>query len=139
MQGPEFSLWSLEDRTLSLASIQRDKKAVLINFWYLACPPCREEFPIFEKLYGELKDKGLAIVAVNYNDPAKDVAEYVKKTGLTFTIAMGDDGESNVFIKYSVRSFPATYLLDERGRIIYRAAGVDEAGLRKALEKLGLR
>ena len=63
----------------------------------------------------------------------------MKKTGLTFTIAMGDDGESNVFIKYSVQSFPATYLLDERGRIIYRAAGVDEAGLRKALEKLGLR
>jgi peroxiredoxin/outer membrane lipoprotein-sorting protein len=139
MNGPEFSLWSLEDRTLSLASIRRDKKAILINFWYLACPPCREEFPFFEKLYGELKDKGLAIVAVNYNDPAKDVAEYVKKTGLTFTIAMGDDGESNVFMKYSVQSFPATYLLDEQGRIVYRAAGLDEAGLRKALEKLGLR
>jgi len=138
-KGPEFSLRTFDDRTISLGAIRRGKKAILINFWYLACPPCREEFPFFEELYGELKDKGLAIVAVDHNDPAKDVADYVKKTGLTFTIAMGDDGESNVFSKYSVRStFPTTYLLDEQGRIVYRAAGVDEAGLRRALEKLGL-
>jgi peroxiredoxin/outer membrane lipoprotein-sorting protein len=138
-KGPEFSLRTFDDRTISLSTVQRGKKAILINFWYLACPPCREEFPIFEQLYGALKDKGLAIVAVNHNDSAKEVAEYVKKTGLTFTIAMGDDGESSVFIKYSVNStFPATYLLDEQGQIVYRAAGIDEAGLRKALEKLGL-
>jgi hypothetical protein len=67
------------------------------------------------------------------------VADYVKKEGFTFAIAMGDAGESNIFTRYSVGgTFPAICLLDEKGQIVYRSAGMDEAGLRKALEKLGL-
>ncbi|HVG28665.1 MAG TPA: hypothetical protein VM864_02995 [Pyrinomonadaceae bacterium] len=51
---------------------------------------------------------------------------------------MGGGDGSDIFARYSVGVFPATYLLDAEGRIVYRSAGFNEASLRRALSKLGM-
>ena len=134
-RGPDFSLPTPEGNSLKLESAQ-GKKATLINFWYLSCPPCRAEFELFQKLYSELKDQGFSIVAINTVDAAADIKSYVRETRLTFPIVMKDD---SVLGAYRIETYPSTYLLDAEGKIVYRAVGVDEAGLLKALRELGFK
>jgi hypothetical protein len=55
--APDFDLPTPEGDTLALAKIRAGKKATLVNFWYIACPPCREEFGLFEKLYRNFRDE----------------------------------------------------------------------------------
>jgi peroxiredoxin len=116
------------------------KRATLINFWFYNCAPCRIEFPEFEKLYQQFRSRGFNIIAIDKGDPTATVAGYVRRTGLTFPIAMGGDlHKRSVFESYKVTDqFPATYLLDSRGRIVYRTAGEDVAGLKRALAALGI-
>lgn len=55
---------------------------------------------------------------------------------------MGGNGSGkadDIFKQYKVEAFPTNYLLDSAGKVVYRATGYDETGLRSALEKLDIK
>ena len=137
-QAPQFTLPTPEGGTLTLDDVRKGKRATLVNFWFVNCIPCRREFPIFQKLYAKLKDKGFAVVAINRGDSAETIKSYFSEEKLTFPVAIGGEGESGIFSHYRVVTYPATYLLDADGKIVFRSAGLNEAGLRMALTNLGL-
>lgn len=139
-QAPEFSLPTPAGQKKTLAEIGKGKKATLINFWFLNCPPCRREFPYFEKLYKELKTKGLEIVAIDMGDSPAPVADYVRKEGLTFQVLMGGkDDDKSVFKIYQVATYPTTYILNSEGKLAYRTTAFDLDHVRKALASLGVK
>lgn len=138
--APDFSLPSFAGKKQSLAELIKGKKATLINFWFLSCPPCREEFPHFEKIYEELKPNGLEIVAINMGDSPAPVAEYVRQEHLAFPVLMGgkDDAKS-VFKDYQVATYPTTYLFNSEGNLVYRTTGFNLGPIRKVLTSLGVK
>jgi peroxiredoxin/outer membrane lipoprotein-sorting protein len=136
--GPDFSLPTPQGDIVTLADLRRGKKATLINFWFLACPPCREEFRLFQKLYADFKDSGLALVAINKVDDAAEIKTYIRETAVLFPIAMGERDVPGVLGNYHVEAYPSTYLLNAEGKIVYRSVGVHEAELLQALKELGL-
>ncbi|HEX4030952.1 MAG TPA: TlpA disulfide reductase family protein [Terracidiphilus sp.] len=140
-KAPDFTLPTPEGKQLTLSIQRQGKKATLVNFWYYNCAPCRIEFPEFEKLYEQYRGQGFTIVAVNRGDSAKTVADYARRTGLVFpTVLGGDLGKPGVFANYKItEAFPQTYLLDADGRVVYRTAGMDIEGLKRALQQLGFR
>jgi peroxiredoxin len=140
-KAPDFTLATPEGKRLTLSIQRKGKKATLVNFWYYNCAPCRIEFPEFEKLYEQYRGQGFTIVAVNRADSAKTVADYARRTVLNFPIVLGGElGRPGVFVNYKVtEAFPQTYLLDEDGRVVYRMAGMDIEGLKRALQQLGFR
>jgi peroxiredoxin/outer membrane lipoprotein-sorting protein len=139
--APPFTLSAPDGHAISLASEQSGKKAMLVNFWYYNCAPCRIEFPEFEKLYEQFQSQGLGIIAIDRGDPVNTVVEYVRRTGLTFPIVLGGEPKAgSVFDRYKITdAFPGTYLLDDRGVVVYRSAGEDLQGLKRALTQLGLK
>ena len=136
--APDFSLSTSDGKLLTLESARQGKKATLINFWYLGCPPCRAEFELFQKLYAKLKDEGFSIVAINNIDKASEVEAYRRETGITFPMAMAER-EPGVLSAYRIETYPSTYVVNAEGKIVYRAVGVDEPGLLRTLRELGLR
>jgi peroxiredoxin len=135
--APDFTLATPEGATLNLSNIRRNHKAILVNFWYVACPPCRDEFRLFQKLYADLKGQGFAVVAVNSIDDGPEIKTYIARSAFTFPIAMGERNARGVLDSYRIETYPSNYLLDSEGRIVYRSVGVDETGLLQALKKLG--
>ena len=85
------------------------------------------------------------MVAVDFNDPREAVAKYVTGGGFSFPVALGgkpsDPGHA-IFDRYSVDTFPANYLIDAGGKVVWRQIGFEEqtlAELRAALGRLGLK
>ena len=136
--APDFTLPTPDGDPLTLASIRLGKKATLVNFWYVACPPCREEFRLFQKLYTDLAADGFTVVAINNVDGAAEIKSYAVKSGLSFPMVMGERKTPGVLGSYHIETYPSTYLLDSEGKIVYRSVGVNEAGLLQALKKLGV-
>lgn len=135
-KAPAFNLATPTGGKLSLAQALKGKKAVLVNFWFFNCGPCREEHPELQKLYTSLKGKGFGLVAVDQGDDSKTILGYMKKAGLTFPAVKGVSG---TFTAYGVQAFPTNYLVGANGKILYRSVGFDEAGLKAALAKAGLK
>jgi thiol-disulfide isomerase/thioredoxin len=139
--APEFHAPLLSGQETSIATALRGKKALLINFWFLRCGPCRAEHPKLQQLYDGLKDKGLEVLAVNSDDGREPIARYMATSGWTFPVALGakERAAQSVPGLYFVQLFPTNYIVDRSGKVVYRQAGWDEAGLRRVLESLGVK
>ena len=117
LPSKEFEAQNLQGETVALSDFRG--KVLILNFWGIWCPPCREEIPELVELYRELQPQGLEILAVNTGDPRSRVPAYVEKNEMTFPVVL-DDGATDL---YEVMVFPTSYVLDRSGRIRYIAEG----------------
>jgi hypothetical protein len=70
------------------------------------------------------------------------INKYVEENKFTFTMGMAEQKEGGIYDvaeKYGVQAYPTNYLVDADGKVVWRSVGFDEAALRKAIEKLGLK
>lgn len=96
-------------------------KVTLIDFWASWCRPCRVENPNVVRVHNQYKDKGFNIISVSLDRPDQR-AQWLK--------AIEDDKMdwyhvSNLLFwndpiarEYGVRSIPATFIVDETGKIV---------------------
>ncbi len=117
--APDFSLEGLDGRPVSLKGFRG--KVVFLNFWATWCVPCREEMPAMERLHREYGTRGLAMVAVNFQESKAEARAFADEFRLTFPILL--DTKGAVTRSYAVRALPVTYLVDRDGKILWKAAG----------------
>jgi peroxiredoxin len=112
-EAPDFRLKTIEGREVSLSDYRG--KVVLINFWATWCPPCREEMPLFQRVYEKYKDRGFEILAISTDDYVEPVKKFVKEYKLSFPILYDD---KNVVGLYEVQGLPTSFLIDRDGKIV---------------------
>lgn len=88
-------------------------------------------------MLAEFKGKGFDIVAVDIGDTAETIQKFWKEKGLSLRVLMDRDGK--VAESYKVSGVPTNYLVGSDGKIIARFEGFDEAGIRQALAKAGIK
>jgi peroxiredoxin len=99
-------------------SRQAGQSAVVVNFWYPSCPPCREEMPEFEKAWRRYQGDGVRFLGLFVPlgiDSEQDARDFVDELGLTFDFAT--DRNASIAGSYQVEYFPTTYFIDARGRV----------------------
>ncbi len=101
-------------------------KVVFLNFWATWCPPCREEMPSMQLLYDELREEGLEILAVNVLENRETAQEFIDEQGFTYPVLLDRDGR--VMLRYGVRAYPTTYLIDREGYVIGVRPGFHDWG-----------
>jgi peroxiredoxin len=117
--APDFSAPNPEGKMVSLK--ESLGKITLIDFWASWCKPCRIENPNVVALYNEFHEKGLNIVGVSLDkEGAHDKwTEAIATDNLTWTqVSNLKFWQDPVARLYNIESIPATFLLDESGRII---------------------
>lgn len=132
--APGFELRDARERPISLAGSLRGRRAVLLNFWFAACPPCREEMPQLQKFYARYKARGLEVIGINATDESPEIQAFGHELKLSFPLAR--DAERQVSNAYSVVATPTNILIDSKGRIIWRSEGFDPEGLKAVLDEV---
>jgi len=117
--APNFSGLTPEGKTLTLNDVK--SKVTIIDFWASWCKPCRRENPNVVKLYEKYHDKGLEIIGVSLdnNGQKNRWVKAIEQDGLTWPQISNLKGwKEPVAVQYGVRSIPATFILDETGKIV---------------------
>ena len=114
-------LYSGEDFRLSR---QTGGTALVLNFWYPSCPPCREELPHLESAWEEYGSKGVRVLGLFVPrgfDTEGDAKDFIEELGLTFDFAT--DRRSEIAETYGIEVFPTTYFIDQRSIVFRKVAG----------------
>ncbi len=134
-KAPDFSLKDLSGRPVTLSSLKG--KVVLLNFWATWCPPCISEMPVFNRLYKQMRARGLEIVAISADRSEDYVRDFTSKHSLDFKVIY--DESRDVVKRYKVFSMPTTFLIDKNGIIVEKFFGEydwTDQEIKKKIEKL---
>lgn len=106
----ELKLLTLDGKEVKLSDYKG--RVVLVNFWASWCPPCKEEMPIFEKVYQKYNDKNFVILAVNMDTSEGAMKEFLEKNRYSFPIVR-IKGEAGL----NIPGLPTSYLVDKDGSV----------------------
>lgn len=112
---PPFALENADKSETTLAAVTQGKKYYLIDFWASWCAPCRKEIPNLKKLYKEYSSKGFEIVSISIDKKEADWKKALDEEKLTWPNFLDTKGASDAF---KVKTIPAMFLVDEKGKII---------------------
>ena len=124
--APDFvgiSGW-LNSAPLSIASLRG--KVVLVDFWTYGCINCVRTLPYVTQLSEKYKDKGLVVVGIHtpefpFEHSAANVQAALKRHGIRYPVAQ--DNASATWDAYRNQYWPAQYIVDRSGNIVFTHAG----------------
>lgn len=121
-----------DGRTLSSEAIAGT--AVVMNFWYAGCAPCRAEAPDLQQLSEQFKD--VQFVGVNVRDSAATAAAFERKFGVTYPSIL-DAATGDVVLAFTgvvtPQAVPTTLVIDKQGKVSARVLGRIDPSTLKAL------
>jgi cytochrome c biogenesis protein CcmG, thiol:disulfide interchange protein DsbE len=91
----------------------------VVNFWASWCGPCVQEHPLLIAL---AQRTGVRVYGVNYKDQAAAARRFLGRYGNPFT-AVGVDAHGRAAIEWGVYGMPETFVVDGKGRIVYKHIG----------------
>jgi len=117
--APEFSAPNPEGKMLTLK--ESLGKITIIDFWASWCGPCRKDNPDVVALYNEFHSKGLNIIGVSLDKDDAKWKEAIAKDGLVWNhVSNLKFWQDPIAELYNIKSIPATFIVDENGKIIAR-------------------
>lgn len=110
----DFELTAVDGNVYKLSELLKEKKAVVLNFWYINCAPCKMEFPYLQEAYTQYNDD-IEVIAINPVDGTNDsITTFAQDNGLTFPMAVG---EAEWETCMALTAYPTTVVIDRYGSI----------------------
>ncbi len=110
----DFEITDTDGNTHKLSEILKEKKAVVLNFFFTTCSPCVSEVPYMEEAYNMFKDD-IEILSVNSNGASEETeaacAAFKAQYGLSFPVAKVPNGWATM----ASGGYPTTYVIDRYG------------------------
>lgn len=116
---PEFALDPVKGRDLGLSSDDLKEAPSLVNVFASWCVACRHE----HSLLLDLDRAGtIAIHGINYKDDPEAAKKWLDDLGDPYT-RTGVDAQGRIGLEWGVYGVPETFLVDAKGRIVYKHIG----------------
>jgi thiol-disulfide isomerase/thioredoxin len=120
-------------------------KVVLVDFWTYTCINCIRTLPYVRSWYDKYKNQGLVVVGVHtpeypFERSTDNVTAALKRFDIRYPVAQ--DNRYGTWDAYRNQYWPATYLIDKSGKIVYTHFGEGqydetEAMIRRLLAQPG--
>ena len=116
----DFTVTTPDGTEVTISKLLEEKKAIVLNFFYLKCQPCKNEFPYLQEAYTQYSDDVavIALTPVDKDDAA--IAEFAKELGLTFYVAQCDSQWEQMM---DISAYPTTVVIDRYGVISFMHTG----------------
>ena len=130
---PNMKFKDLKNKKQSLSQYYSDGP-ILLNFWNLACEPCKKEMKELDKLHLKYEKQGFDVVSINIDNTRSmsKVKSYVNSQKYAFSVL--SDPRAELFRKMGGKVMPFVIISDSTGEIKNRHVGYNP-GDEKELEK----
>lgn len=111
-------------------------KVLVINFWFINCPPCKMEIPELNELVENYKDnKDVVFIAIGL-DEKYEIKDFLKRLPFNYNII---DRGTTLAESYKINAFPTHVVVDKEGKIKFHTMGLAKNTvywLKKSIEEI---
>lgn len=112
----DFTVKATDGKEYKISDLLKTKKAVVLNFWYIGCQPCKMEFPYLQQAYIDYQNE-IELLAINpYDGTDTTVSAYAVENALTFPMSAEVANWADVL---QITSYPTTVVIDRYGTICF--------------------
>jgi peroxiredoxin len=112
--APDFSIKGLDGKIYTLSQLKG--KTVVLNFWFTACVPCREEIPGLNDLVKTYHDNpDVLFIAITFDEAAK-VGVFLKQQPFSYIVA---PGQASLIKSYGIAGYPTNVVIDKTGHVSF--------------------
>ena len=124
--APEFAGIEAWQNSPPLTMKELQGKVVLIDFWTYSCINCVRTLPYLTDWDRKYRDMGLVIVGVHspefeFEKKLANVQGAIAQHGIRYPVAL--DNSLSTWANFNNRYWPAHYLIDRQGRVVYTHFG----------------
>ncbi len=127
--APDFTGINAWINTKPLTMSELKNKVVLVDFWTYSCINCVRTLPYITAWDQKYRNQGLVIVGVHspefdFEKNVGNVQAAVQKQNIHYPVAL--DNRLDTFTAFNNQYWPAHYLIDRSGRVVYTHFGEGE-------------
>ncbi|MFZ2524913.1 MAG: cytochrome c biogenesis protein DipZ [Candidatus Ferrigenium altingense] len=124
--APEFAGIEAWQNSAPLTIKELQGKVVLIDFWTYSCINCVRTLPYLTDWDKKYRNMGLVIVGVHspefeFEKKPANVRDAIAQHGIRYPVAL--DNNLSTWLNFHNRYWPAHYLIDRQGRVVYTHFG----------------
>ncbi len=119
---PNGQLKDLDKNKIDLIDVVGGEAAV-INFWFLACEPCKKEMKYLSQFNSKYSKYGFKVISINTDNARtlNKVKPFVKSQDYSFPVLL--DPKSLYFRKIGAKLCPYLLVVNNKGEIVNRHSG----------------
>ncbi len=120
----------LQNQSKTLASIVKQNKYTILDFWAAGCGPCRMQSKQYAELYKKYHAKGLEIVSFSLDKNREYWEDASKEDSITWiNISDLKGNNAKTPMTYGIKGIPNSFLINQEGKIIAELFGFDSEKL----------
>lgn len=137
---PHINIKTLDGKTINTQDLLKDGKITVVSFWATWCSPCKRELDLINEVYADwVEQYDMQLLAITIDDARglTKVPSMVNSKGWEFTVLA--DSKQELQQALSFQTVPQTYLLNQKGEIVYAHSGYnpgDEVELEEKIAEL---
>lgn len=94
---------------------------MVLDFWAVWCPPCREGLPGLARISESYATRGVQVYAINQGDAPERIRGFLEDAGVSLPVGLDPEGKTGA--AYGVRAIPKTVIIDGAGVVIKTYVG----------------
>jgi peroxiredoxin len=102
------------------------KRVVVVRFQASWCTPCARETDALSRLTERYRGRGVEVIAFHVQDTAADARRFMRAHNVAYHVAL--DPRLTVGNRFGASGTPYTVVIDRKGEIVARLAGVSAIG-----------
>lgn len=124
VNGKKISYFSEKDmygNKINVKELVAAGKVVVLNFWFVNCPPCRMEMPSLNELVEKYKDNNEVVFISIALDDKFQIEQFLKSNPFHYQII---DNGRYIASQYGINSYPTHVVLSKEGKVIFHTTGL---------------
>ncbi len=118
-QSPRFDIQTIDGRIYN--SDKLTGKILVLNFWFIACGPCRRELPLLNELFALYKGNSVINFISISNIDSQEALRFVqKKLGIKYELVAKNQEMAE---KFKVSLYPTNLIINRAGNIVFYEQG----------------
>jgi|SRR5215213_447655 len=128
----DFALPALDGGSIKLSDYRG--KVLVLDFWAVWCPPCREEVPQLARIAAENRPRGVEVVGLHIDDNGRstpaDIRKFIGQYGINYRVGIAGNDVFTSYLGNDDDQIPQTLVFDRDGHLILHLSGYSSTDAR---------